>query len=569
MSTKKMIHVLHVEDSQDDAELIARELRKGYAITHQVVSTGRDLTQALKEKWDIVLSDFSMPNFSGLEALEMIRATDSDVPFVFVSGTIGEERAVTAIKSGATDFVSKDSLKRLVSVVERVLKEAEGQRKLKAAEEELKKSEALYKLLAENSTDIIAIVGADGLVKYISQAIQAVCGYAPEDVVGTAGLDIIQPVDFDHFSSTLTQARTDAQPFQVSFHARRKDGREIWLETIGKAINEPTNAGRDIITVTRDITERRLADARMREQATLIDKASDAILARDLQHSIYYWNQGAARLYGWSRSEAINASARMLLYANPEMYDAAMAEILEKGEYAGELEQVNKNGEKLVVLVRWTLLRDEMGNPKSILAINSDITERRSLEQQFLRAQRLESIGTLAGGIAHDLNNVLTPVMLAVDVLKEGNLAPDHLDLVAMIETSARRGTSMVQQVLSFARGVEGNPEPLRIADLLTDLERVIKDTFPKNIAVSMHVGPELWLVKGDFTQLYQVLVNLAVNARDAMPNGGQLSISAENCTLDQQYSQMQIDVAPGDYVVIRFEDTGSGMPANVLDKIL
>lgn len=326
--------------------------------------------------------------------------------------------------------------------------------------------------------------------------------------------------------------------------------------------------GDRVMVVVRETTERKKAEEMLRDQATLLDKASDAILVRDLEHRIVFWNHAASNIYGWSRDETIGRSIRDLLYSDPGDFDRATHEVLTDGEFRGELQQQTKDGQKITVAARWTLLRDEAGKPKSVLAINTDITERKKLEQQFLRAQRLESIGTLAGGIAHDLNNVLTPIMLAVAVLRTGSITADQLELLSMIEASVKHGTSMVRQVLSFARGAEGNPRPMQIRDLVKELEPIIRDTFPKNIHLKIQAAENLWLLKGDFTQLHQVLMNLAVNARDAMPNGGELFLSIDNATLDAQYAGMQLDAHPGDYVVVRLEDTGQGMPADVLERI-
>ncbi len=559
---------MHIEDSPDDAELIARELRKVYTIAHKVVSTGPELIAALQQHWDIVLSDFSMPGFSGLEALEIIKQKAPALPFVFVSGTIGEERAVIAIKSGATDFVIKDSLKRLIPVVERVLKEAELQRKFREAEANLQKSQALYQLLAENSSDIIAVMGEDYLVKYVSPAIESITGYKPQDLLGTIGLRLMHPQDAGFIQDTLAAALKNETPFQISFCVRRKDGAEIWLEALGKIITDANTLEKNILTVTRDITERRKAEARVREQATLLDIARDAIIVRDLQHRILYWNKGAERIYGWTNQEALSRSVQELTYTQTEIFDEAWTRLLADGEFSDELTQVTKDNRKIIVHARWTLVYDDAGNPKSVLCINSDMTERKKLEQQFLRAQRLESIGTLAGGIAHDLNNMLTPIILAIEILRTEELSKNQEELVSTIELSARRGADMVKQVLSFGRGAEGNPKMMLLEILIRDLGKIIYDTFPKNIRLELSSPPDLWPVKGDATQIHQVLLNLAVNARDAMPQGGILKISAENKNIDAQLAEMSGEMIPGKYVAICVEDSGTGMPPQVQEKI-
>jgi signal transduction histidine kinase/CheY-like chemotaxis protein len=234
----------------------------------------------------------------------------------------------------------------------------------------------------------------------------------------------------------------------------------------------------------------------------------------------------------------------------------------------GDIQQIDKNGKILMIEGRWTLVRDETGKPESILAINTDITEKKKLEQQFLRAQRMESIGTLAGGIAHDLNNVLTPILMCVDILKMSRTEKQKEEMLDTIGKSARRGAEMISQVLSFARGVEGKQIKIQALHLIKDIEKIAQDTFPKNIRIESTISPDLWTIIGDPTQLHQILLNLCVNARDAMPEGGKLMIDAENIELDAQYAAMNIEAKAGPHVCIGIEDTGTGISQDIIDKI-
>jgi PAS domain S-box-containing protein len=314
--------------------------------------------------------------------------------------------------------------------------------------------------------------------------------------------------------------------------------------------------------------ERRRVDERVREQAALLDKAQDAILVRDLEHRITYWNKSAERLYGWTAEEATGRSVAHLLYQDTTAFHEAMAQLLARGEWVGELQQVNKQGNGLVIEGRWTLVRDDRGVPRSVLAINTDITEKKKLELQFLRAQRMESIGTLAGGIAHDLNNVLAPIIMAIDLLKLSVTDERGRSMLTTMAASARRGAEMVRQVLSFARGVEGRRVEVHPRHLIREIEKIALDTFPKNIRIETRAGPDLWTVTGDPTQLHQVLINLCVNARDAMPEGGRLVVGAQNQVLDAHYAAMNIEAKAGPYVIVQIEDTGTGIPPAILDKI-
>jgi len=313
---------------------------------------------------------------------------------------------------------------------------------------------------------------------------------------------------------------------------------------------------------------RQKADAQLREQATLLDKAQDAILVRDLDHQILYWNRSAERLYGWSATESVGRNARQLLYQDPRPLDAAIQRLMNDGEWVGEIQQITKDGRPLTVEAHWSLVRDELGRPKSILAINTNVTERKKIEAQYLRAQRMESIGTLAGGIAHDLNNVLAPIMMSIDLLKLQEKDARRLSILTTIEGSAKRGAEMVQQVLSFARGVEGQRLEVQVGHLLREIEKIANETFPKNIQVRCDVPSDLGVVQGDPTQLHQVLLNLCVNARDAMPGGGTLTLAASNLMLDEQYAGMNIEARLGPHVRIVVADNGTGMPPEVLERI-
>jgi signal transduction histidine kinase/ActR/RegA family two-component response regulator len=265
------------------------------------------------------------------------------------------------------------------------------------------------------------------------------------------------------------------------------------------------------------------------------------------------------------------AKAREYLYGDDqeEKLQRAYETLLEQGEWTGELRQHTKDGDTLIVESRWTLVRDSTGVPTSILAINTDITERKQLESQFLRAQRMESIGRLVGGIAHDLGNLLVPILLGVKVLRQRLDADEKIErTLSMIKKSAERGSEMVEQVLAFARGVEGERIALTPGDIVEEVERISTETFPEAIAVEVDVPDTLPQVVGDATQIQQVLMNLCVNARDAMPDGGTLRLSAETRTLGEQDARMNIDAEPGGYVVLTVADTGTGMPDDVLDKI-
>lgn len=435
------------------------------------------------------------------------------------------------------------------------------------AEEALRASEERFRTFMAHSPAAGWIVDADGRFRYLSPGYYRMFGVEAEDLTGRTVRDLYErsPTEVD-IEKTFIALR-EYRVVETVEKGRRRDGSPGEFLVVRFPII--MSHGESLLGgIALDITERKLAEEKLREQAALLDKAQDAILVRDLSHCVRFWNRSAERLYEWTAAEALGRNVNELLYRDPAAFIAATEAVLTKGEWVGEIEQWTKSGKPIVVEGRWTLVRDDHGRPKSILAINTDITQSRRLEQQFLRAQRMEGIGTLAGGIAHDLNNVLAPIMMAIELLKMEEKNPKRLGVLNTIETSAKRGADMVKQVLSFARGVEGQKLEVHVGTLIREIKKIVNETFLKNIQVSSSIPENLWTVDGDSTQLHQVLLNLCVNARDAMPDGGTLMLSASNELLDEHFTSMNPDARPGPYVVVQVEDSGCGMTQEVINRM-
>jgi PAS domain S-box-containing protein len=322
-------------------------------------------------------------------------------------------------------------------------------------------------------------------------------------------------------------------------------------------------------TLEHQIAESRRAEKRIQEQAALLDRASDAISVQDLEGRVLYWNQSAEALYGWTAAEAIGRHISELTVCGPDDELGEASKLLRaRGEWAGELREVTRDGREILVASRWSLVRDDAGRPKAKLVVNTNITEKKKLEAQFLRAQRVESIGTLAGGIAHDINNILTPILMGVDILRTDLPRAQQLALLSQMESCAQRGADMVKQILSFARGIGGRRVSFQLKHVIREIERLLSGTFPKSIDLSAEIARDLWLICGDATQLSQMLMNLCVNARDAMPEGGRLTITAVNCQLHKGDRALHPDAQPGSYVLVTVADTGTGIPGDILEKI-
>lgn len=305
----------------------------------------------------------------------------------------------------------------------------------------------------------------------------------------------------------------------------------------------------------------RSAEERIASQAKLLDIARDAIIVRGVDHTIHYWNRAASDLYGWSSAEALGNSIRELIYDDPAEFDVATALTVAVGHWSGELEQRTKSGTTIVSDCSWTLVPGADNQPDTIFAVNTDITEKKEQEELQLRTQRMESLGTLAGGIAHDLNNILTPMLMSVQLLASDEEDTSKLEILGVIESSVKRGADMIRQVLSFARGVEGRRIRVDVTRLVRDVVAFSREAMPGMIAVVDHIDDDLDDVIGDPTQLQQVLVNFITNARDAMPEGGTLSIRAT-------HAEAPTDDGLGQFVLLEVSDTGTGIAPDVQGKI-
>ena len=346
---------------------------------------------------------------------------------------------------------------------------------------------------------------------------------------------------------------------------------EIDVQAAAAGATDYLVKGADAAALERAIRyarERRRAEERIRYQADLLNKATDAIVAFAPDGRVLYANRSTERLLGHTAGALAGSTELVLRFADPPLPDVLNV-LRAEGEWAGELAVSHQDGRVLTVESRWTLVRDGGDGSASMLAILTDVTERKQLEAQFLRSQRMESIGRLVGGIAHDLGNLLVPVLLGVRVLQSRSEGDEKAQrTLSMIQKSAQRGADMVKQVLAFARGVEGEKMLLRVEPVVEEVEKIVRETFGGAYTLAFRVAPDTAPVVGDVTQLQQVLMNLCVNARDAMPEGGALTVEAENIVLDDRYARVNLDARAGPHVRLAVTDTGTGIPADVVDKI-
>ncbi len=563
--------ILYLEDNPRDAELVRDTLSQAHLNDELTVARDRPEYEAalVKTRFDLIISDYALPDYDGLAALSLAQQQQPGVPFILISGTLGEDRAVECLHRGATDYVLKQRLDRLAPAVRRALAEAAERRERKRAEEASREKEHL---LSESQR--LGHVGSwlwdmTGPILW-SEEMYRLYGISPETFTPTVAslLALIYLDDRPTMQAWITACAAGEKPGKFEFRINLPDGTLRFLEAYGEVVHDAEHKPSYMAGTVLDITERKQADAQLRQQTALLDATSDAIILKDLAGHILYWNRGAEQLYGWPAAEAIGRISHRLLQTNLEKFDEAIQFLLKKSYWRGEMSAKTKDRRELILDARWTLILDDAGQPKSILTINTDITERKKLEAQLLRNQRMESIGTLAGGIAHDLNNSLAPAMMSLTLLRDKVTDSEGRGLLVMLESGLQRACDLVRQVLSFARGVEGQRIMVDLNHLVREMRQIMVETFPKNLAVHDLRDRGLWPILGDATQLHQVLMNLCVNARDAMPHGGQLSVTTENITLDETYAHMNPDAKTGPYVLLTVTDTGTGIPWEIQDRI-
>jgi two-component system, cell cycle sensor histidine kinase and response regulator CckA len=439
------IRLLIIEDIEDDALLILRELRKGgFEPVFTIVDTEEDVAEALKaQAWDIIISDYSLPRFNGFEALRMAKNFDPDIPFILISGTIGDDIAVAAMKAGAHDYLMKDNLKRLIPAVKRELHDAQVRRAHRKSESDLKNSKNMLQSIIDNAASIIYVKDTQGNYILINKQYESLF----------------------HTNNDKIKSKTDY-----------------------------------------DIFPEEIADVLRKNDCKVID----ANRAMEFEEVIPY--DGASHIF---------------------------------------------------ISVKFPLC-DTSGVPTSVCGICTDITERKKLEAQLQQAQKMEAIGTLTGGIAHDFNNLLAVIIGNTELLEEqiqkGHYQADYLD---EIKSAGQRAVNLVHQLLAFSRKQIIKPKLIDFNTILKDFEKMLGRIIGEDILLKIIPSTGLWLVHIDPGQVEQVIMNLAVNARDAMPGGGNLVIKTENVELEAgRFHDHDVKNLPGPYVMVTVSDTGIGMDA-------
>jgi two-component system, cell cycle sensor histidine kinase and response regulator CckA len=623
------IQVLLVEDNPGDALLLQEILCEVPSVQFElecVDQLGKALLWLEEESCDVILLDLSLPDSQGLETLVKVKERSPSIPIVVLTGLDDETLAISAMQQGAQDYLVKGQVNGNVLVrsmryaiqrkqAEQALKrQIERERLITAIAQHIRQSLNLNEILHTTVEEVRQFLQVDRVLIYylltddsgkvINEAVlpeypillgkafseeafprEAHQAYCKGKIRAITDIeqDNIEPCQAEFLRQLGVKAKLVVPILQGTnlwglliahqcIHLRQWQPLEIeLLQQLATQLGIAIQQSELYEQVQIELRDRKLAEQKIRQQAALLEIATDAILVRDLDHRIRFWNRGAERLYGWRAEDVMLKNANDILYKEiPLELQTALQTVVEKGEWQGELRKVTKDGKNIVVASRWSLARDAAGEPKAILTVDTDITEKKQLEAQFLRAQRLESLGTLASGITHDLNNMLTPILASSELLQSRIPKDDGLThkLLKIIENSAERGADLVRQVLWFARGIEGERTDLSVKQMIAEIKQIICQTFPKSIKFTSNIPTDLWTVSGDATQLHQVLLNLAVNARDAMPNGGELDITAANLLIDEAFVRRYLEARVGKYVAITVSDSGIGIAPEVIERI-
>jgi PAS domain S-box-containing protein len=596
----KPMNLLIVDDTPTNLNLLRAQLEA----EGRVVFEARDGVDALalleRQRVDVVISDILMPRMDGYRFCHEIRkhARLHDLPIILYTSTYtspGDEKLALAV--GADKYLKKPaSVETLVAALHEVIAKPHAAPRPEALQEgEVLKeySERLVSKLEEKNTELhaqaealrlpnaaltaaanaILIANRDGTIVLVNPAFTTMTGYTFAEAVGKNLRDLVKSGQqeravYVELWATILAGRV----WHGQLVNRRKDGSLYPEEQTITPVRDANGEITHFIAIKQDLTERKQAEQAMRvseeRYRTLAETAQDIIFVIDREFRMTYINEYGARQFGRSLPELIGRHLTELFPPETTQRQLAdLAGVFRTGESLYQERQLSTGSRLMWLDSRLVPIKNATGEVESILGISRDITEHKQVEGQRLRTDRLESIGTLAGGVAHDLNNALAPILMATELLRLEfpDTAATYLDL---IQAGAQRGAAMVKQLLTFAKGVEGERLLVQPKHLLKEMEKLIRSTFPKNIQLQTRYAKDLRTILGDTTQLHQVLLNLCVNARDAMPEGGTLTLEADNMELETVYADAIMEAKPGHYVVWRVKDTGTGIPPEILDRI-
>jgi two-component system cell cycle sensor histidine kinase/response regulator CckA len=571
----RTLRVLYVEDNPADAELVLLQLKKhGFDLHAEVVDTSEAFQDKLRANpYDIILSDCRLPNWSGMDVIDIVNTQAKNTPVIMVTGTLGDEAAVECIKKGATDYVLKGSPGLLPVAVRRALEDKRQDEERAQGIEDLRASEVRYRRLFESAQDgILMLDAATGEIIDVNPFILNLLGYSREGFLGKRLWEIGPFKDQRNSQESFRVLQENEYIRYDDLPLETRSGKRVDVEFVSNAY---WSGERKVIQCNiRDMTERKQAADKLRQSEALFrlisENVTDLIAVVDLDGRRVY-NSPSYRgiisnpnaLLGTLSFNEVHPDDRENIKA--VFHETIRTGVGQRAQYRFLLEDKTSR----LIESQGSLIRNQQGEPMSVLIVSRDITERKSLEEQLRQSQKIEAIGQLAGGVAHDFNNLLTIIsgyaeLVADEVDPEGPL----LDHVKEIQQAASRAAALTRQLLAFSRRQIMKLEAVDLNTVVSHVEKMLRRLIGEDIELKTIAGKELGNVKVDAGQIEQVIMNLALNARDAMPQGGKLSIEATNVALGETYAQAHVTIPPGPYVMLAVTDTGCGMSREVQEHI-
>jgi len=552
------LRVLLVEDSEDDALLLLRELRSGgFEPVHERVDTAKGLADALKNrKWDIVISDYSIPGFGGLEALKIFKKTRLDIPFIIVSGNIGEDIAVEAMKSGAQDYIMKGNLKKLVPAVERELREAESRRMRRAAEERVT---VLSNLLNHSSDAICVVDPGSGSFLECNEGASGIFGFGREELLSRAVIDILERLNSPSLWKGHAREVEEKGPILFEDIAKRKSGEKFPVEISAKFVEQ--GSGSYIVAAVRDITDRKLAEADRLRFTTAIESATDAIVVTDTDWVILYVNSAFEYITGYAWNEAVGQKMSMLRSGkHEECFYEGINKTLRSGKvWSGRITNKRKDGTLYEEDTTISPAKDASGKIVNYVAVKRDVTEKLRLESIAEAVNVMDNIGYVFSGLRHEIGNPINSIKMTLNVLKK-NLDKYDREIVMEYIDRALSESSRVEYLLktmkSFNMFERPEKEMVEAASFIYNFYKLIfGDCMKKGIKAARSVDPDVKFFYADPRALQQVLLNIFTNAMDACEG-------RENPAIDLTVSRAE------DMIRIRISDNGKGIGKKQMDNL-
>jgi PAS domain S-box-containing protein len=572
------LRILILEDVAMDAELVEYELERARIpfASRRVESRDEFLRELESFRPDLILSDYTLPRFDGMTALSLARERAPSIPFLIVTGSVNEETAVGCMKAGATDYLLKSNLARIGPAIHAALERSRAHAQKTQAEAALASSERRFRSLVQNSSDLVTILAPDGTILYASDSAHRIVGYSPADLVGSSLLSYLGRDDAGKVQSLLQNSNGNTNGAgPIEFSLRRADGSPVWLEAVGtNLLSDATIRG--IVLNARDVSERKRADLALRESEEryrdLFDNASDLVCMAAPDGSLLYVNQAWKAGTGYGEEEI--GRMQLLDLVHPECR-ARYAEVLERVLQGDRLDHVElvlvpKNGTPITVEGNLSCTFKD-GQSSVIRGIYRDVTERKRVEEHLRRAERMQAAGKLAGGVAHEVNNMMTGVIgfseFLLRSLEEGD--GRRADVEEIIKAGTR-AADVTRQLLAFTRQQFLQPQVLEVNSVVTDMEKLLRRSLGEGHVLTLRLSSEAGKLRADRGQLEQVLINLVINARDAMTSHGRVTIETAATVWDEVYAQRHggVELPLGSYVMLAVSDTGCGMEPEIQERI-